>query len=75
MTEIIIKLKLNEAYITLSQALKLCGSAQTGGHAKIMILNGEVSVNGEVCLQRGRKLRHGDKIHADGEEFLILQEN
>jgi len=48
-------------FIRLDAFLKLCDCVQSGGHAKIVVQNGEVRVNGEVCLQRGRKLRAGDK--------------
>ncbi len=47
-------------FIKLDSFLKLCNAAQTGGHAKIIITGGEVKVNGEVCLQRGKKLHKGD---------------
>ena len=58
-------------YIKLEQALKLSGIAQTGGHAKIIVAGGEVGVNGETCLMRGKKLRLGDKISVGGEKFVI----
>jgi len=48
-------------FIRLDAFLKLCDCVQSGGHAKIVVQNGEVRVNGEICLQRGRKLRAGDK--------------
>jgi ribosome-associated protein len=38
----------------------MCDAVQTGGHAKIVIQEGEVRVNGEICTQRGKKLRSGD---------------
>lgn len=47
-------------FIRLDALLKLCSLAETGGHAKSMIQNGEVMVNGEVCTMRGKKMRHGD---------------
>jgi len=50
------------AYITLSAALKLAGLAQSGGEAKLLILDGRVRVNGEVCLMRGKKLYPGDTV-------------
>jgi len=52
-------------FIRLDAFLKLCGAAESGGHAKTAIQRGEVKVNGEVCLQRGKKLREGDET-----EFL-----
>lgn len=49
-------------YIRLDSALKLADAVQSGGHAKIIIQNGEVKVNGEVCTMRGKKLHAGDEI-------------
>ncbi len=51
---------LKNEYIRLDDMLKNAGAVNTGGHAKIVIQNGEVKVNGEVCTQRGKKLRSGD---------------
>lgn len=50
------------AYITLDAFLKWAGVADTGGHAKALIASGDITVNGEVELRRGRKLRPGDRI-------------
>lgn len=47
-------------YIRLDDLLKNVGLVNTGGHAKIIIQDGEVKVNGEVCTMRGKKLRKGD---------------
>jgi ribosome-associated protein len=41
--------------------------------AKLMILNGDVTVNGEVCTMKGKKLRAGDRFAFDGIEYLIVQ--
>lgn len=51
---------LKSDYIRLDDLLKNAGVVQTGGHAKIVIQNGEVKVNGETCTMRGKKLRTGD---------------
>jgi len=56
------EIEINTDYITLDAALKFSGSASTGGEAKILISNGDISVNGEVCLMRGKKLRAGDRF-------------
>ena len=66
------EIEITGEYIKLYQALKLSGIAQTGGHAKIMVGGGQVRVNGEQCLTRGKKLRRGDRICVDGEEFVII---
>jgi len=52
---------INTEFIRLDAFLKLCDLVQSGGHAKVVIQDGEVKVNGEVCLQRGKKLRFGDE--------------
>jgi ribosome-associated protein len=49
-------------YIRLDQFLKLSGAAGSGGQAKYLIKSGEISVNGEREIQRGRKLRSGDEV-------------
>lgn len=66
---------IKEDYIKLDSALKLSNLVSTGGHAKIIIQNGEVKVNGEVCLQRGKKLRNGDKVEYNNILFTIKNEN
>ncbi len=58
-------------YIKLEALLKLAGLTGTGGEAKLRIQEGQVSVNGEVCLQRGRKLRGGDRVRLGREELLV----
>ena len=52
--------KIDTDFIRLDAFLKMCDAVQTGGHAKIVIQEGEVKVNGEICTQRGKKLRKGD---------------
>ena len=65
-------INLNDEYIKLGQALKAAGLVDSGVEAKIVIINGEVKVNGEVELQRGKKLRDGDMISYNGEEIKIV---
>lgn len=57
--------------IELAQFLKFAGLADTGGGAKLAIVNGLVQVNGEVSTQKGRKLRAGDRV-TFGEETLVV---
>ena len=59
-------IQIDSEYIKLQDLLKLTGLAATGGMAKIVIQNGEVKVNGEVCTMRGKKLRAGDVAEYDG---------
>lgn len=60
------KISIKEDFIRLDSAMKLGDMVVTGGHAKIVIQEGEVKVNGEVCTMRGKKLHRGDKIEFDG---------
>lgn len=53
-------------YIKLQDLLKLAAITATGGEAKLLIQDGEVLVNGEVCTMRGKKLRPGDVVKALG---------
>ena len=58
--------KIETEYIKLQDLLKFAGLTETGGEAKLAIQNGEVSVNGETCTMRGKKLRPGDRASLDG---------
>ena len=49
-------------YIRLDALLKLAGAVGTGGEAKQQIQAGQISVDGEVCTQRGRKIREGQVV-------------
>ena len=59
-------------FIKLGQALKAANLVEMGSDAKEVILNGEVSVNGEIELRRGRKLVPGDVVEFRGETVDIL---
>lgn len=64
-------LDIREDHIRLDALLKFAAVAETGGEAKQMIQEGEVSVNREVCLQRGRKIRSGDIVRAAGRVMTV----
>ncbi|MCF6356309.1 MAG: RNA-binding S4 domain-containing protein [Draconibacterium sp.] len=64
--------KLTSEYIELVKLLKLLQIAQTGGHAKIIVENGEVIRNGEPEFRKRAKLRVGDKIEVMGEMVTII---
>mgnify|MGYP002514674456 FL=1 len=66
-------IKLRDEYIKLGQALKACGLVESGVDAKIAIQNGLVKVNGEVEVQRGKKLYDGDLVNFQGEEIKIVK--
>ncbi len=67
MVEIIIK----DEFIKLDSALKFSGVLGTGGQAKMVIKEGLVKVNEEVCLMRGKKLRRGDTFQFENQKFII----
>lgn len=68
------KIYIKEEFIRLDAALKLAGFVSTGGHAKVVIQGGEVLVNDETCLMRGKKLRRGDTAVFDGLGLVIENE-
>ena len=57
-------------FIKLESAMKLA-NAVSGGMAKTIIQEGEVSVNGEICTMRGKKLYPGDRFTFMGQDYLI----
>lgn len=63
--------KIDTEFIRLQDLLKLSGIAQTGGMAKILIQDGEVKVNGEVCTMRGKKMRAGDYAEYGGARVTV----
>lgn len=58
-------------FIRLDSLLKLGGAMDTGGQAKFVIQNGLVTVNGEVCTMRGKKMRDGDFAEFDGNRYTV----
>ena len=64
---------LREDFIKLGQALKAAGLVESGVEAKIVILDGEVCVNGETEFQRGKKLYDGDVVSFRGEKIKIVK--
>ena len=58
-------------FIKLDSFLKFANAVGSGGMAKILITDGEVSVNGRICLERGRKLRNGDTVSVFGKTYEV----
>lgn len=58
-------------FIRLDALLKLGGAFETGGQAKVAIQSGQVLVNGEVCTQRGKKMRPGDTAQFGGAVYEV----
>lgn len=65
------KINIKEDFIKLDSAMKLAGIVATGGHAKMVIQEGLVKVNGDICTQRGKKLKSGDKVEFENRGFVI----
>ncbi len=69
--ETAIAVAITTEYIKLESAMKLANIVPSGGSAKNEIQEGYVTVNGEVCTMRGKKLRPGDRFSFDGDSYLI----
>ena len=67
------EVKITTEFIKLEGLLKFSGVAETGGEAKNIIQAGDVSVNGEVCTMRGKKMHPGDRCSIDNELELVVQ--
>ncbi len=68
------ELFIKEEFIRLDSALKFSGVVGTGGQAKMIIQDGLVSVNGEICTMRGKKIHNGDIIEFENIKFVIKNE-
>lgn len=58
-------------FIKLESFLKLCNAVCSGGEAKLLIQDGLVFVNGEVCTMRGKKLRENDRVRFQNKEYVV----
>jgi len=67
-----IQYTLKEEYIELYKLLKILQLAQTGGHAKLMIEDGEVKLNNEPEFRKRAKIRQGDKVECSGNIIQII---
>ena len=63
--------KIDTDFIRLDAFLKMNDAVQSGGHAKIVIQEGEVKVNGEVCTMRGKKPRKGDSAEFERVIYIV----
>ena len=66
------KISISTEFIKLDALLKFANLVSSGGEAKILIADGQVKVNGEVCLMRGKKIRPGDTVSL-GKESIIIE--
>ena len=69
-----VPVKISTEFIKLESAMKLMNIVPSGGSAKLEIQEGFVTVNGEVCTMRGKKLYPGDRVSYEGEDFLVVND-
>lgn len=65
------KITIKTEFIKLDAFLKFCCAVSSGGEAKILIADGQVSVNGEVCVMRGKKLHPGDVVSVGNMDYEV----
>ena len=63
--------KIHTPFIKLGDFMKYAGMTENGAQAKAAIQAGLVSVNGEICCARGRKLQTGDEVAYDGQNVKV----
>jgi len=68
------KISITTDFIKLDSFLKLAAMVGTGGEAKYVITEGMVTVNGEVCTMRGKKLYPGDKVSFADNDMEVVKE-
>lgn len=65
------RIRINTEFIKLEALLKYASLVGSGGEAKMFIQDGKVSVNGEVCTMRGKKIRSGDTVTFGNNEVIV----
>ena len=70
---ITVNIRETDEFIKLGQALKKAGLVESGVDAKSFIQDGQVKLNGETELQRGKKLYNGDVVSFNGETIQIVK--
>ena len=68
-------LPITTEYIKLQDLMKLADLVSTGGEAKLAVQEGDVTVNGQVCTMRGKKIRPGDVVGYNGQELTVAYES
>lgn len=68
----IIEQKITTDFIKLESLLKLTAICSSGGEAKMVIQDERISVNGEVCTQRGKKIRSGDMVEFQDTQIRVV---
>lgn len=64
-------IKIKTEFIKLDALLKFASMVGSGGEAKMLIQDGQILVNDEVCTMRGKKIRSGDKVTFGDKEVVI----
>ena len=65
-------IQIRDEFIKLGQALKLAGLVDSGVEAKEVITSGQVKLNGQVEIQRGKKIVDGDIVEFNGSQFKVI---
>ena len=65
------EIPIHTEFIKLDSFLKFCNAVESGAEGKAVVQNGEVRVNGFVCIMRGKKLRPGDVVAFAGREWTV----
>lgn len=68
------KVPISTPFIKLDSLLKLAGLCMSGGEAKTLIADGQVRHNGEICIQRGRKIMPGDTVECLGRRLVVASD-
>ena len=71
----VLPLVISTEFIKLDALLKFANAVATGGEAKLAIQDGDVTVNGEVCIMRGKKIRPGDVVAFNGQTLTVTYES
>lgn len=69
------EIAINTEFIKLDSLLKFLGVAETGSMAKMLVQDGKIKVNGEVCTARGKKIRNGDTVSFRNIDLKVINEN
>ncbi len=70
-TDMMETIAITTEFIRLQDLLKLAGLTATGGEAKMLVQDGQAAVNGQICTQRGKKIRPGDVVRFQGRELQV----
>lgn len=69
------EIKITTDFIKLDSLLKFAGLAETGSMAKMLVQDGKIKVNGEICTARGKKIKNQDVVSFRNIELKVIHEN